>query len=322
MNAELLRRLAEITDEEKKILESQGGVDKKLYTETSDFTIDCRKLLRKNELIDIRPHTRFVHFPKHRHNYVEIMYMGSGKTTHIINSTTRVDVKAGDLLFLNQHTYHEILPASVEDIGVNFIILPQFFNVAYQMIEQDSVIGQFLVSTLCQEENEGQYLYFNVANVTPVQNLVENLIWTILYSGDGTPEICEYTMGLLFMHLLKHADRIDNGSLDRYENKLVFTILKYIEDHYQNANFSELADSLHQSIFKLSRLLKNSTGHTFKELLQQKRLQKATQLLMKTRLPVYDIINAVGYDNSSYFYRIFLKMYGTSPREYRKKQKI
>lgn len=214
---------------------------------------------------------------------------------------------------------HEILPASQNDVGINFIVLPEFFDVSFQMIEKDSVIGQFLVSTLCQEENEGRYLYFDVSNIIPVQNLVENLILSIMDHNDR--RINEFTMGLLFMQLLNHADLINNGNIDQYDNRLVFTILKYIEDHYKDANFTALADNLHQTVYKLSKLLKNATGSTFKELLKQKRMHKSVQLLRETDLSVSNIINAVGYENTSYFYRIFEEEYGVSPKEYRKNLK-
>ncbi len=67
----------------------------------------------------------------------------------------------------------------------------------------------------------------------------------------------------------------------------------------------------------MSRLLKRYTGHTFKELLQQQKLQQAVYLLSQTTLSADGIIEAVGYNNSSFFYRIFREKYGCSPREYR-----
>ena len=54
-----------------------------------------------------------------------------------------------------------------------------------------------------------------------------------------------------------------------------------------------------------------------KELLQKKRLNKAVQLLVETKLSVSNIIAGVGYDNASYFFRIFKERYGMSPKEYR-----
>jgi AraC family transcriptional regulator, L-rhamnose operon regulatory protein RhaS len=317
MNKDLMQKLMKITSEEQTILQEQKGVDKSIYTEAKDFTIDSRKLLKKGKLIDIRPSARFVHFPKHRHNYIEIIYMCSGHTTHIINSSSEVVLEQGDLLFLNQHTFHEILPASLNDIAINFIVLPEFFDVAFQMIEKDNVIGKFLVSTLCQEDSEGQYLYFNGASIIPIQNLIENMVWSISNRQSNDNLINQYTMGMLFMHLLNRADLIDSGNIDRYENRLVFTTLKYIEDHYKDGTLTDLATQLNQSVYKLSRLIRSATGDNFKELLQQKRLAKSVQLLSDTNLAVSDIINAVGYDNTSYFYRIFRTAYGVSPKEYR-----
>jgi len=245
--------------------------------------------------------------------------MCSGQTTHIVNSTSKVVLQQGDLLFFNQHTFHEILPASLNDIAINFIVLPEFFDVAFQMIEKDNVIGKFLVSTLCQEESEGQYLYFNAAEIIPVQNLLENMVWSIINRQNNNNQINQYTMGLLFMQLLNRADLIDSGNIDQYENRLVFVTLKYIEDHYKDGTLTDLAAQLNQSVYKLSRLIQTATGDSFKGLLQQKRLNKSVQLLTETNLAVSDIINAVGYDNTSYFYRLFRQAYGVSPKEYRQR---
>jgi YesN/AraC family two-component response regulator len=67
----------------------------------------------------------------------------------------------------------------------------------------------------------------------------------------------------------------------------------------------------------LSKLIKQSTGFTFQELLQRKRFQKAVMLLLDTDLSVEEIAEAVGYENLSYFYRQFKERYGRTPRKYR-----
>ncbi len=134
MNQNLMRTLEQIAGEEQEILDGRTQVRKTLYTAGSDFTIDSRKMLEKGRLIDIRTHTRFIDFPRHRHNYIEIMYMCRGCTTHIINNGDRVTLETGDLLFMNQHCSHEVLPAGKDDIGINFIILPEFW-------QGDDVVG-------------------------------------------------------------------------------------------------------------------------------------------------------------------------------------
>ena len=71
-------------------------------------------------------------------------------------------------------------------------------------------------------------------------------------------------------------------------------------------------------VYWLSREIKKRTGKTYKELLQAKRMNQAVYLLSNSRLSVSDIIESVGYDNTSYFYRKFKERYGVSPKEYRK----
>ena len=59
------------------------------------------------------------------------------------------------------------------------------------------------------------------------------------------------------------------------------------------------------------------TGKTYTQLIQEKRLAQAAFLLRNTDRNVSDIAVAVGYENISYFHRIFADSYGKSPRHYR-----
>lgn len=319
MNPEILNHLALITEEERELLNGRREIDRKRYTESRELVIDSRKMLENGKLIRIRPHTRFVHFPSHKHNYIEVLYMCKGQTTHYIDGETVV-LKAGELLFLNQHAVQEILPAKEEDIGVNFIILPEFFDTAFQMMgEEENLLRDFLVGCLCNDTRYAKCLHFQVADVLPVQNLVENMVWTLLNDQPGKMAINQVTMGLLFLQLMHYTDKISH-SLEDFDQKLVFQILKFIDENYKDGELTELAAQLHYNIYWLSRAVKRLTGRTFKELLQTRKLNQASFLLLKTRLSITDISLAVGYDNTSYFHRIFRKHYGVSPGEYRKRQ--
>lgn len=319
MQKELLAHLQKITLEEQEILNGMQNIRKDLYTSRKDFVIDSQKLLEKGRLIEIRPHTRFAHFPKHRHNYVEMVYMCSGTTTHIINDTDRIVLKEGDLLFLNQNVSQEILPASEQDIAVNFIILPEFFDRSISMIERENVLRNFLISSLSQNNSMSSYLHFQAKDILPIQNLIENMIWTLTQQKKGTNTINQTTMGLLFMNLSLFADNINQNDTNQYEQNLVFTVLKYIETHYKNGTLADVAADTKQPAYYVSRLLKKHTGSNFKELLQERKLQQAAYLLSQTPLSVEAIMDAIGYDNSSYFYRRFREKYGCSPKEYRSK---
>ena len=73
----------------------------------------------------------------------------------------------------------------------------------------------------------------------------------------------------------------------------------------------------HLPMHMLSKMIRKNTGFNFKELLQRKRLNKAVELMCETDLPISDIIAAVGYENGSYFHRVFKERYHTTPRAFR-----
>ena len=59
------------------------------------------------------------------------------------------------------------------------------------------------------------------------------------------------------------------------------------------------------------------TGRNYTELLQEKRLTQAAWLLRNTDRKVDEIAAAVGYENISYFHRLFAARFGLSPKKYR-----
>lgn len=319
MRKELLEKLKRITPEEEQYLNGSDTVRAELYTEgnSKQFIIDSSKLLDKGRLIEVRPHTRFVHFPKHKHNYVELVYMCSGSTTHILNGKETLVLKEGDLLFLNQNATQEILPASVSDIAVNFVILPEFFNVSFSMMREENVLRDFLLSTLSGGDSLLSFLHFSAKDILPVQNLLENMIWTIYEKHPATNTVIQTTMGLLLMNLSAFAENINKGLPDRYEENMVFTVLKYIETRYKDGTLAEISAEINEPAYFVSRLLKKHLNKNFKELLQERKLQQAVFLLKQSTLTVERIIVSVGYDNSSYFHRKFREKYGMSPKEYR-----
>ena len=310
-----MRRLRQVTEEEERLL-AGGQVDKSLYSSGAGFLIDSEKLLAKCKLITVRPHTRFASFPMHRHNYVEIMYMCSGKTVHRMEGRPPLTLQAGELLFLNQNAAHGVDRAGEEDVGVNFIVLPQFFDYALALIGMDNVLGKFLLSGLRQSGGELSCLHFRVSHVPTVQNLVENLVWSLVHPQPNARRINQATMGVLLLQLLNYTEDLEEAS----GNGAVLSALREIEENYRTADLTRLAGELHVSLPYLSAAVHRATGRTFKELLLEKRLSKAAQLLRETRLTTQDIILAVGYENTSYFYRVFRARFGVTPKEYRRQQ--
>lgn len=316
MNTEIVRQLSVITEEEQRILDGQKNINKTIYTKKKELVIDSQHFLQKGKLIQVRTHTRFVHFPKHRHNYVELIYMCKGSTTHIIDGN-KVVLEEGNLLFLNQNATQEILPAGKDDIAINFIIQPQFFDRTFEMIgAEDNLLRDFLVGSLCEDSQRTSYLHFHVADVLPIQNLIENMIWSLLNNQINKRSCNQLTMGLLFLHLINHMEKMETGG-KAYRQEFEVQVLNYIETKYKDGSLAELAELMGYSVYWMSHEIKKRTGKTYKELVQTKRMNQAAYMLTNSRAPVAEIIRMVGYDNTSYFHRKFKERYGMSPKEFR-----
>ena len=312
----LYQELKKITEEEQYYLTGGKDIQKTRYMSQNSNIIDAGKLLEKGKLIQVRPHTRFVHFPKHTHNYIEVIYMCSGSTRHIVNDT-EILLKEGELLFLNQNVTQEIFPASEGDIAVNFIILPEFFFYVLQLIgNEQNLLKEFVIDCLTGKNDTVGYMHFKVADILPIQNLVENLIWSIWNKQPNKRSMNQITMGLLFLQLINHMDRMEANEANQ-DQKLIIDVLGYIEEHYRDGELTELANMLHYDAYWLSKEIKKQTGKNYTDLVQTKRLNQAAYLLENTAMSVLEVGMAVGYDNQSYFHRIFQKRFGMTPKKYR-----
>ena len=240
MREEILEYLSKITDEEREILDGKN-INRNRYMADGKSVISAKKLLKSGKLITIRPHTRFVHFPEHRHDYIEMVYMCKGQTTHIINGQT-VQLSEGEVLILNQHAVQEIMPAGEGDIAVNFIILPQFFDKALEMLdEEETPLRRFIIDCIAGREDEGGYLHFKTSSILTIHNLIENLVYTIVYDTPNKRKTNEITMGLLLLQFINNADRLGFGDK---EQSVIARVLKYIEENYRDGSLSDIAELL------------------------------------------------------------------------------
>jgi YesN/AraC family two-component response regulator len=316
MKDKLLDELMKITDEEQVILQQKTEIKKDIYTSQASFVIESEKFLSKDKMIMLRKHTRFIDFPKHRHNYIEINYVFNGQLKQRVGNE-EIYLKKGELLFLNQHIEHEIEACAKEDIVINFIIQPQFFEFIFSYLSSDNLISNFIINSLYNHTQNGHYLYYAVSEVAQIQELINKMMEEIMNPSILSDSTIKLYMGLLMIELIKNSDHLKQNKQSPADHYLIVEAMKYIEQHYQNASLYELAEKLNQPHYALSKNIKNATTFTFKELLQEKRLNKAKHLLEETDFPITEIVEMVGYDNISYFYRIFKTKYGVTPKKFR-----
>ena len=311
----LLSLLSPHTKEEKEILKGEK-VDPEIFSDKALSVVTNERINRMGQQIILSQHYRFTALPSHTHEYIEVCYVCRGKLVHRINNDVEITVKAGELLLLNRHAYHSIDICTEEDIAVNFLVLPSFFDTTMTIIGQDNTLGRFLINAVSEKNKDISFLYFRVSDIPTIQNLVENMIYSLLEKGTSSVKEEKLTMGLLFLELLSYSERMTVKSYSGNEN-LVAQALREIEENTLCASLSSVAEKNHISSAYLSRVIKENTGSTFKELLMEKRLLTAKTLLEETRLPITQVAEVVGYDNVSFFYKIFKNKFGETPKKYR-----
>ncbi|WP_248924385.1 helix-turn-helix domain-containing protein [Paenibacillus hamazuiensis] len=99
---------------------------------------------------------------------------------------------------------------------------------------------------------------------------------------------------------------------------LVTLIEKYIEENYtKDLGLEQIAGEMGVSVKYVSRVFKEKTGVNLTDFINQVRMEKAKGLLAETDMRVNDIAEAIGIPSRTTFLRVFKKMEGVSPNEYR-----
>jgi len=110
----------------------------------------------------------------------------------------------------------------------------------------------------------------------------------------------------------------------KYKNKLqIQQVQKYIESHvFETIMLDDLAKRFYVSKEYISKIFKSEYGISITDYILQLRMEQAHSLLLLGELPIKEIAEKVGYDDISYFYRVFRKHFGFAPGEVRKNNSL
>ncbi|MDX8046232.1 AraC family transcriptional regulator [Gracilibacillus sp. S3-1-1] len=315
----LYTKLFQETEEERAILAGNHAVNKQLYTNTSSgFVIQSEKFLQDN-LIMLRKHPRYIHFPRHSHDYIEMNYVFHGQLQQTIADQS-ITLKQGDIVILNQYIEHELQACHQEDIIINFIIHPDFFDYILSHLSKDftqNKMVQFLLNSMFHYTQKGEYLHYPVADSARIQDIMQQLLQEMMTPSVFTTAKMKFLIGLLIIELMER-NQTKQTTLMSEHHAFLTEVFRYIEENYYDANLQTLSQLVNQTVYSLSKQIKQLTNQNFKDLVQEKRLLVAKQLLMNTELSIQAIAEEIGYENISYFYRLFKKKYQMTPKAYRK----
>lgn len=159
---------------------------------------------------------------------------------------------------------------------------------------------------------------FHPENIRPFTDLLTEL-YTLAASSDYIRDMrINEKLGALLTLLMEQSWHPERIKIGRKRTELV-EVKNYLDEHYsEKIALDDLSEKFFINKFYLSKIFKEAYGTTINSYLIAKRITRAKQLLRFTDLTVDEVGNAVGMGEANYFSRMFRKVEGISPREYRK----
>lgn len=254
----------------------------------------------------------------HWHNEMEIIYVKSGFGKVYIDMNF-YDINCGDIIIINKEALHYL------------------YNNTYTALKYEAIIFDLRLL---------QNSFLDYCQVNFINPLIENNLKTthiIKNSSVGYDEILLYVCkiiksyndsafgfqlqikGLLFnlFYELFNREYIQkpNYELISTNNKILKlkNVIKYIYDNYNKPlHINELSKIAGYSEYHFIRFFKSQTGKTCTNFINALRIEKSLDLLINTNLSITEIAFNVGYDDVSYFIKVFKRLTSSTPSNYRK----
>jgi AraC-like DNA-binding protein len=256
------------------------------------------------------------------HDYLELLYFYKGTGTCLMGEK-KITAEEGDLIIFNNVELHTILPDKREDlILVAIYFLPELL---YKP-GSNGICLEYLKPFFCRNEVFNNLIPSNEVKKNDLGVLIKKIFYEIVNRNDyykltATTLLQEVMIKLLYYynngksHL--NSDIGYNKKLADID-KLKATFVLIMNNYKHNITLEDAAGSACMSPHYFCRFFKKVTGTTFKEYLLRIRIDKAKELLIQYNMSVTEIAYQVGFENLSYFFRVFKRFTRLNPMEFRK----
>lgn len=257
----------------------------------------------------------------HRHGFIEMLYVVKGELNQIICGEKQTFTE-GMACIIDTNCEHTDIVADQDNFVVFLCMNESFFDQLFLTGINGSSLQQFLINALMSQKSQKQFIRFRPKDVVnTVYDLVEQVVTEKETHQIGSDYIIKGLMIRIFDTLIRKYDTDLTQMQRKRMNELLFHEVElYLATHYSDVTIEDLVNVFHFQKDYFNRLVRRHTGLTYSGFLQKMRLQKAEEMLLGTKMPVKKIIQAVGYENAHYFYKVFEKAYGLTPGAYRQSQ--
>ena len=253
-------------------------------------------------------------FMWHWHPEIEITYVQKGTMCYKVNHMV-YHLKEGDIVFNNSGALHSGTMENQKDcayIPVTFDsrLIYGFFQSTVNSKYVDPVIQDSMLPAICIDQSEPWHKPFR-EYLLRIIDLDEKK--PDFYELDIT--ICLQSMWRLLLEHITYEPQASRENSLEYDR--IKKILSYIEENYQNKiTLNDTAGHIHLCESECTRLFKRHMNTTLFAFLQEYRIERSLEFLQDDQ-PVSAVADKAGFSDPNYYSKVFAKIKGCSPREYR-----
>ena len=253
-------------------------------------------------------------FMWHWHPEIEITYVQKGTMCYKVNHMV-YHLKEGDIVFNNSGALHSGTMENQEDcayIPVTFDprLIYGFFQSTINSKYVDPVIQDSMLPAICIDQSE------------PWHKPFREYLLRIIALDEKKPDfyelditICLQSMWRLLLEHITYEPQASRENSLEYDR--IKKILSYIEENYQNKiTLNDIAGHIHLCESECTRLFKRHMNTTLFAFLQEYRIERSLEFLQDDQ-PVSAVADKAGFSDPNYYSKVFAKIKGCSPREYR-----
>ena len=267
----------------------------------------------------LRKHSRFNRVSEHVHAYVEISYMYHGMCRQLVNGRDLLLLE-NQVLLLDSDCPHAIEPLGADDIMITICLKKALLSRCFDTLRDErGWLTDFLINMLDDQADHNRYVHFCSEKNRRVRRFFQELMCEYFDPSHNANHII---LGLFQLTLAELMNVYEEDYVRREREQTgskvsTVSLMRHIQENYLTCTLESVAGQFFVTPNYVSKLLKQSTGKTYMQIVQEQRLTHAAALLRSGAYSIEEAARVVGYENVSFFYRKFKAAYGMTPAAYR-----
>ena len=257
-------------------------------------------------------------YPRHRHEFWEVVIVTQGSGTMLFESRT-LSIRVGDVFVIARDQIHAFEQTHSLDL-VNIVFDPDYIGSVHPLLEDwMSLHALFAVGPRWKPgEVPGECLHLGSTEYVRCLDLVHRMEAELENQGEEA-RVAAFAYFLLLITMLRRHCKPWAPAGSAAPVARINRAVQYIEKNFaERITLDELAASCHVSRRHFFRLFEQAVGVAPMEYIKKVRLQKAAEMLLTSDANVTEVAFACGFNDSNYFSTLYHKEFSVSPSRFKR----